>query len=589
MYPQTENKNAIAAIRVSTTKQGRDGDSPDAQKEQIEQFAARRGITIKQFFVFLESASKELQPMQQAVNYCKDPKNNVQLLIVKSIDRFTRGGSHSYDEMKMQLDSCGVKLIDIYGVISGEEVNTLEHLGFEYKWSKYSPSKKTEILEAERAKDELRDIMSRMIGAEIRYTQNGYWMRQAPYGFTSEKVETRHGKRCVLKPCPGEAKFVIMMYELRAKGLMHDEDIVERVNNLGFKTRVRYLRDKHDRTKILAKCGGEPLNVKAMQKILRNPIYAGINAEKWTGGKAVKCAFKGLVDIETFNRANKGKRMVVEGANGEITIYNKRAPEHLVNKGIKNPDFAFRKFVMCPECHKPLHGSYSRGKSGKRYPAYHCTTRGHHFRVPKQELEDTVAAFIRNLTMSDDHVDAVVSAVAAEYEARQQALRDELQAMDERITQLQADAEAAVGKIKVLSSETAIKYMEEDLMKVEAQIKDLRAEKAKKEAEKPANIQAILARVKYFMKHLDEILQKQIDPVKKAQLFGIIFDTAPTFAEIKNGTPEGRHFLGVAPVLRLAHVEKSLMVRPEGFEPPILGTGNLRFIQLSYGRTCYVG
>jgi 8-oxo-dGTP diphosphatase len=26
------------------------------------------------------------------------------------------------------------------------------------------------------------------------------------------------------------------------------------------------------------------------------------------------------------------------------------------------------------------------------------------------------------------------------------------------------------------------------------------------------------------------------------------------------------------------------MVRPKGFEPPILGTGNLRFIQLSYGR-----
>ena|GEM_PF-6257910 len=25
------------------------------------------------------------------------------------------------------------------------------------------------------------------------------------------------------------------------------------------------------------------------------------------------------------------------------------------------------------------------------------------------------------------------------------------------------------------------------------------------------------------------------------------------------------------------------LVHPEGFEPPILGTGNLRFIQLSYG------
>lgn len=76
------NQNAVAAIRVSTAKQGFNGDSPEAQKEQIERFAAARGIAIKEFFIFLESASKELQPMQQAINYCKDPKNDVQLFIV---------------------------------------------------------------------------------------------------------------------------------------------------------------------------------------------------------------------------------------------------------------------------------------------------------------------------------------------------------------------------------------------------------------------------------------------------------------------------------------------------------------------------
>jgi DNA invertase Pin-like site-specific DNA recombinase len=80
------SQNAIAAIRVSTTKQGTDGDSPEAQKEQIQSFGARRGLTIKEYFVFLESGSKELQPMQQAIDYCKNPKNNIQYFIVKSID-----------------------------------------------------------------------------------------------------------------------------------------------------------------------------------------------------------------------------------------------------------------------------------------------------------------------------------------------------------------------------------------------------------------------------------------------------------------------------------------------------------------------
>jgi DNA invertase Pin-like site-specific DNA recombinase len=71
---QQANRNAVAAIRVSTTKQGRDGDSPEAQKEQIERFALNKGIVIKKFFVFMESASKEQQPMQEAINYCKNKK-----------------------------------------------------------------------------------------------------------------------------------------------------------------------------------------------------------------------------------------------------------------------------------------------------------------------------------------------------------------------------------------------------------------------------------------------------------------------------------------------------------------------------------
>ena len=92
--------------------------------------------------------------MQEAIDYCKKPKNGIELFIIKSIDRFTRGGSLSYDMLKSQLESHNVSLVDIYGVISSKQVNTLEHLGFSYKWSIFSPSKKSEILEAERSKDE---------------------------------------------------------------------------------------------------------------------------------------------------------------------------------------------------------------------------------------------------------------------------------------------------------------------------------------------------------------------------------------------------------------------------------------------------
>jgi DNA invertase Pin-like site-specific DNA recombinase len=93
MHSELNGKNAVAAIRVSTTKQGTDGDSPEAQKEQIERFAANKGVTIKKYFVFMESASKDQQPMQEAVDYCTRGEKRVDLFIIKSIDRFTRGGS----------------------------------------------------------------------------------------------------------------------------------------------------------------------------------------------------------------------------------------------------------------------------------------------------------------------------------------------------------------------------------------------------------------------------------------------------------------------------------------------------------------
>ena len=41
-----------------------------------------------------------------------------------------------------------------------------------------APSRKTELLEAERAKDEVRNILTRMIGSEIRYFEHvilGYY------------------------------------------------------------------------------------------------------------------------------------------------------------------------------------------------------------------------------------------------------------------------------------------------------------------------------------------------------------------------------------------------------------------------------
>jgi len=92
--------------------------------------------------------------------------------------------------------------------------------------------------------------------------------------------------------------------------MMEGIEIVEQINKLGFRTMERVVRDKDDRTKIVKVIGGDPLTLKQLWRMVENPVYAGVNDEKWTQGQPVKCQFKGLVSFDLFNAANRGKMVL---------------------------------------------------------------------------------------------------------------------------------------------------------------------------------------------------------------------------------------------------------------------------------------
>lgn len=570
MFDSMAGCNAVIGIRVSSLKQSNEGDSPEAQKEQIERFAASAGINIKKIFIFVESGAKIDQPMQKAINYCKDPRNDIQLFIIKSIDRFTRGGSDAYSPLKKQLEKYDIQLIDIMGIIGTRKVNTLDYLGVKYNWSEFWPTRKSELLEAERANDEWREILTRVIGAEVRYTRIGYWMRQPPYGLESYKADTAHGKRCLLRADPEESTFILKMFELRQRGTLDDNQIVAEINKLGYKSRIHVVRDKSDRSKVVGHTGGKPLDLKQFWRYVQNPIYAGIIREAWTNNKPVKAKFKGIVSYEEFNAANRGQVIVGE-KDGEAFLYHRPPAEHLVNKGARNPDFPYRKVVMCSECSQPLYGSASRGKLGKYYPAYHCNKRGHYFRVPKAEFEKAITEFVHQVTFSQEQIDALLEVLETKWDERQADVINEQAAFDARLETLRAQARATVEKFKLLTSETAIKYMEEDLVKTEQQIAELEAEQERKSVDKPVDFKVVLKYVKYFLEHLEELLLKQIDPVAKANFFGVLFDKAPTYQEILSGTQNLAEITGLNELFRLKDMNRNLMVTSPGIEPGLQG------------------
>lgn len=542
--------NAVAAIRVSTTKQGTEGDSPEAQREQIKRYAETRNIRIKKYFEFLESASKEVQPMQQAVDYCKDPKNRIDLLIVKSIDRFTRGGSFSYSSLKRQLDQRNVRLVDLYGIIGAHKVNTLEHLGVSYDWSVYDPTKNSEILEAERASDEKRDIMSRLMGAEIRYTRLGYWMRRAPYGYATHKANTPHGKRVVLIPHPIEAQYIIRMFELRARGTFTDQEIVDELNRLGCKSRTYFVRSKVNKAKIVGEHGGEPMTCKQMQKYVTNTLYAGVNCEKWTNNEPVKCYFDGLVSIEVFNKANRGK--ITISADGRNITYKGRGegPRSIIVTK-KTHNYPYRRVVLCPHCSGPFTGSASRGRNGKTYMAYHCDRGEHYFRIPKQRFDSTVEDFVSSISITPEYVESLLRAVGEEWHKRRAMQCEDINHKKRLLHETKDQAQLVANNLRYLRSRTAVEYLERDLERLEDVAKGLESDISLAEKSALPNVGDILPVVQCYADDISELLLASDTVLSKEGLIGAIFDTLPTYHDLVDSINDGKVIDGITPIFSI--------------------------------------
>jgi site-specific DNA recombinase len=401
-----DKPNSVVIGRESSVKQAVQGDSSDDQITQCTSIAVRDGTNVVRSFKVIESATKPNREIfDEVIAYCMDRKNEVKFLYFKNISRFTRGGNEEYLRLKRILGEGGVGIRDIYGTIR-PSVNTMEIYGFEYSWSRYSPSQSEEAYQANRARDAVRDSLTVMIGAEIGYTRLGYWSRNSVYGFKNEKVETtEHGKRNILVPFEDEAKYMREMFRLLDEG-KSEKEVVHSLNAQGMRTRKFNHRDR--RTKVaLGKGGGRTLTVKQLQRMKKKLVYAGIVCEKWTYYQPVVARFKGLVDRQVFNRVNDGivKIVPLENGAGVKVLYGKEleAEKKTIRRLKNNPEYPF-KDIRCPICGWPSKGSASRGKSGKHFPAYHCA-RGHKsWRVKKSDFHNTVYGFVRRLHMKPSYV-----------------------------------------------------------------------------------------------------------------------------------------------------------------------------------------
>jgi hypothetical protein len=555
----------VIDCRVSDPSQ-LEGGSLDDQEIIGRLEAQKLGLKISKVFKKPHSATtSERDDIEEILSYIKGERAkgvNLTKYIAKSIDRMTRMGYPAFLDFKNELEHIGVAIVDAQGIIQPKR-NTLGHFpgNFEYKWSVHSPSEAGEMLEAYKGKAEVRDILTRMVGAEIKLVQDGYAVRRAPDGLKNKRVMVDGKKKVIREANPERVDYFIKMFELLADGADYPE-VADRLNAVGFKTQVydRWDRSDKENPKVVGKKGGSPLTAKQLQRYILQTEYAGVSYEKWTKHRPVKMQqFNGIVPIDTFNKANRGKIYIRMNKDETVEVLHNYSPWGRVKRLKDNPKYPW-KCILCPSCQSEMLGSSAKGK----YDGYHCGAwksgkRAHkHFRVTKKDFEDSVCAYLDNLKFEEGFMAGLELHLVEEYRKKEKEILIDSSLISRTVSDLKAELAQKIHAFGLAESPTMRRHLEAQAEALETQIEKAEGERGRVELNE-RSIRGFRRYVEYVMEHPAEILTKADNLQARRALMSLFFEEMPTYHDILNGTAKLTSLFRLSEAFK---VDKTQLVSP---------------------------
>ena len=545
--------NCVIDARVSTDKQLQ-GKGLDDQEVICNFYVADKGWRNLETFSKSYSGRKEeredFEAIKLAIKSYQVRGIPIDFYVIKSIDRFTRLGADVYSQMKRELTAMDVQLVDTRNIIQ-PEVNTLAHLGIEYSWSIARPSRKAELLEAEKSSDDVTDILTRMIGAEIGLTREGFSMRAPNDGYLNTKEVIAGQEMSVSKQNPNRAHFYKTIFEMRASGKYSDKEIVEKVNALGFMS-VPHKKWKkiNKKTKVVIGFSSpKPMSVKQMQKLVRRPMYAGVKYEKWNE-KPVWLKFatgeEAIVPVEVFNKANRGDVYIKTDRFGTLEILtNYNNGDGRKAKRLKfGPLYIYDKMTVCHICNKPLKNSGpkgNKGKSGDGFHGYHCDRAvdgvKHYYRVPKNEYESLITNLLNRIAFSDSFKNKLEERLMKKYRERESEILGESISIGENVNELKREQQSLLESFNHTQSNVVRRNIEQRVDELEIRILKATEQRDKIEIQE-RDIKSFVKYAKDLVEHPAKMLANNRNPYTQKTLFGLVFDEPLKYSEIISGTPK---------------------------------------------------
>lgn len=393
-------KNAIGYIRISTQDQSRH--SLEAQADGIRDYAKANGYNLVHIYKDDGQSAKNFdrKSWKELEKYVKANHADIDFLIVYKYDRFSRNLRDALDYIHKLEKTYKIDILSVYEAALCRGNDPMS------KWMRTQV-----LLNSEFELDNIR--MRREMGV-YQGKKSGRYCGKPPIGYIGEKREDKH---TYLVIDPVKSHYIKDIYDLYLSGTSIAEVYRILITN-GFKQKGH----------------------SSIQRILQNPVYAGLivvpkyqdNPERIIDG-----LHKPIIAKQDYYKV----QAMLSGRDGKNhrKEYNKDVP---------------LKGVLKHCCGEPLTAGNSKGKSGKYYWYYVCSKDRKHLSANK--LHAQFDELLKHLSFSEAAITEIEQKLI--YHIEQKTNANEL-----KVKSLEKDRE----KVKKSIDNLELKYIEENTLSAE--------------------------------------------------------------------------------------------------------------------------
>ena len=261
-------KNAVGYIRISSTRQ-KDNESPDTQKNTIQNYADNNNITIVKWFYDIAKSGRnaDRDGLQELLTYCAKNKSKIDHWIVYNMKRASRDIDTYSNEVRLVLKAIGVSIKSATepAVDDTKEGRFMENLLV--LLGQLDNEGKAEV-----TIDNMRSL-----------ALQGYWQHPPKLGYSPCKLSNESGKPRPSMTPNAVAPLVVKVLERFSQGDISKAELTRYAQKVGLKSIY-----------------GNTLSKDQIHKLLSAPEYAGYVHDKFTDYELVEGKHEALISRSTY-------------------------------------------------------------------------------------------------------------------------------------------------------------------------------------------------------------------------------------------------------------------------------------------------